>query len=142
MNTKEENKKLLEMYAPLRVADVRDGMDWLGYHHYGTLDRDIRPLSVDTVFNQGGSGRKNAEWALSAEEMDGLMDAAMEKAAELTEAMRSGAIAAEPSADQDFSVCRYCEYLPVCHTKKKDERLLDRDITFRELARKTRCKNG
>ena len=44
MNTKEENKKLLEMYAPLRVADVRDGMDWLGYHHYGTLDRDIRPL--------------------------------------------------------------------------------------------------
>ena len=44
MNAKEENKKLLEMYAPLRVADVRDGMDWLGYHHYGSLDRDIRPL--------------------------------------------------------------------------------------------------
>lgn len=106
------------------------------------MDRDIRPLSVDTVFNQDGSVRKNAEWALSAEEMDGLMDAAVEKAAELTEAMRSGAIAAEPSADQDFSVCRYCEYLPVCHTKKKDERLLDRDVTFRELARKTRCKNG
>jgi len=44
MNTREENQRLLALYAPLRVADVRDGMDWLGYHHYGTLDRDIRPL--------------------------------------------------------------------------------------------------
>ena len=42
MNTQEE--KLLELYAPLRVADVRDGMDWLGYHHYGSLAPDIRPL--------------------------------------------------------------------------------------------------
>ena len=32
------------MYAPLRVADVRDGMDWLGYHFYGSLDPSIRPL--------------------------------------------------------------------------------------------------
>lgn len=44
MDFREENKKLLEMYGPLRVADVRDGMDWMGYHHYGTLDREIRPL--------------------------------------------------------------------------------------------------
>ena len=44
MAIREENKKLLELYAPLRVADVRDGMDWLGYHHYGSLSPDIRPL--------------------------------------------------------------------------------------------------
>ena len=44
MDLREENRKLLELYEPLRVADVRDGMDWMGYHHYGTLDRDIRPL--------------------------------------------------------------------------------------------------
>ena len=44
MNTREENKKLLELYAPLRVADVRDGMDWLGYHFYGSLSPEIRPL--------------------------------------------------------------------------------------------------
>ena len=44
MNMQEENRKLLELYAPLRVADVRDGMDWMGYHHYGTLASDIRPL--------------------------------------------------------------------------------------------------
>ena len=44
MKMQEENRKLLELYAPLRVADVRDGMDWMGYHHYGTLASDIRPL--------------------------------------------------------------------------------------------------
>ena len=41
---KEENKKFLEMYAELRVADVRDGMDWFGYHHYGSVDPAVRPL--------------------------------------------------------------------------------------------------
>ena len=106
------------------------------------MDRDIRPLSVDTVFNKDGSVKKNAEWALEPRELDALMDAAAEKAAELTENMRSGAIAAAPSTDQELSVCRYCEYLPVCHTRKEDERPLDREITFRDLARKTRCKNG
>lgn len=39
-----EKKELLALFEPLRVADVRDGMDWMGYHHYGTMDRDIRPL--------------------------------------------------------------------------------------------------
>ena len=39
-----EDKELLELFEPLRVADVRDGMDWAGYHHYGTLDYKIRPL--------------------------------------------------------------------------------------------------
>ena len=28
-----ENKELLALFEPLRVADVRDGMDWMGYHH-------------------------------------------------------------------------------------------------------------
>ncbi|HRX08360.1 MAG TPA: RraA family protein [Candidatus Limiplasma sp.] len=26
------------------MTDVRDGMDWMGYHHYGTMDKSIRPL--------------------------------------------------------------------------------------------------
>ena len=34
-----EDKELLKLFEPLRVADVRDGMDWMGYHHYGTLDQ-------------------------------------------------------------------------------------------------------
>ena len=39
-----ENKHFLEMYDGLRVADVRDGMDWFGYHHYGSMDPAVRPL--------------------------------------------------------------------------------------------------
>lgn len=41
---RKENEELLKLYEPLRVADVRDGMDWMGYHHYGTMDYKIRPL--------------------------------------------------------------------------------------------------
>ena len=41
---KEENKTLLELYKDFRVADVRDGMDWIGYQNFGTLDHTIRPL--------------------------------------------------------------------------------------------------
>lgn len=39
-----QNLELLEMFKGLRVTDVRDGMDWMGYHHYGTVDHSIRPL--------------------------------------------------------------------------------------------------
>ena len=41
---KEENKVLLGLFEGLRVADVRDGMDWFGYHHYGSIDPKVRPL--------------------------------------------------------------------------------------------------
>jgi regulator of RNase E activity RraA len=40
----QENLALIEMFKRLRVTDVRDGMDWMGYHHYGTVDYSIRPL--------------------------------------------------------------------------------------------------
>jgi len=43
MNAK-ENFELIEMFKRLRVTDVRDGMDWMGYHHYGSVDHSIRPL--------------------------------------------------------------------------------------------------
>ncbi|MCL2269746.1 MAG: RraA family protein [Treponema sp.] len=39
-----ENLELIELFKRLRVTDVRDGMDWMGYHHYGTVDYRIRPL--------------------------------------------------------------------------------------------------
>ena len=39
-----ERTELLEMFAPLRVADVRDGMDWNMLHHQGSMSPDIRPL--------------------------------------------------------------------------------------------------
>lgn len=44
MNQHEENQRLIELFKPCRVTDVRDGMDWMGYHHYGTMEHAIRPL--------------------------------------------------------------------------------------------------
>ena len=41
---KSERDKLLELYKDLRVADVRDGMDWNMMHHYGSMSPSIRPL--------------------------------------------------------------------------------------------------
>ena len=40
----EENRKILEAYKGLRTADVRDGLDWCGMMHYGSVDASIRPL--------------------------------------------------------------------------------------------------
>ncbi len=39
-----ERTELLELYADLRVADVRDGMDWMMRHNYGSMVPEIRPL--------------------------------------------------------------------------------------------------
>jgi 4-hydroxy-4-methyl-2-oxoglutarate aldolase len=39
-----ERENLLTLYQDLRVCDVRDGMDALGYFHYGSLEPIIRPL--------------------------------------------------------------------------------------------------
>ena len=39
-----DRKEILEMYKYFRVTDVRDGMDWCGYHHYGTVHHSIKPL--------------------------------------------------------------------------------------------------
>ena len=42
--SRQENLALIEKFQRLRVTDVRDGMDWLGYHHYGTVHHSVRPL--------------------------------------------------------------------------------------------------
>jgi 4-hydroxy-4-methyl-2-oxoglutarate aldolase len=39
-----ERQELLALYQDLRVADVRDGMDWCMMHHYGSMSADICPL--------------------------------------------------------------------------------------------------
>ncbi|MDI9498781.1 MAG: RraA family protein [Bacillota bacterium] len=39
-----ENRILIQMFERLRTTDVRDGMDWMGYHHYGSVHHSIRPL--------------------------------------------------------------------------------------------------
>mgnify|MGYP000027824682 FL=1 len=42
--SKEERKELLALFSDLRVADVRDGMDWIMQHHQGSMIPEIRPL--------------------------------------------------------------------------------------------------
>jgi regulator of RNase E activity RraA len=42
--SKEENQELLELFKHLRVADVRDGMDWNMLHHVGSMWPSVRPL--------------------------------------------------------------------------------------------------
>lgn len=39
-----EREEILRMYSDLRVADVRDGMDWNMLHSYGSMCTSIRPL--------------------------------------------------------------------------------------------------
>jgi len=41
---RKENEKILKAFEGLRVADIRDGMDWCGYMHYGTVSSKIMPL--------------------------------------------------------------------------------------------------
>lgn len=40
----QRKKEVLDTVAKLRVTDIRDGLDWVGLHHTGTVSPDIRPL--------------------------------------------------------------------------------------------------
>ena len=42
--SQQEREKLLKLYGGLRVADVRDGLDWNGYIGYATVSPEVRPL--------------------------------------------------------------------------------------------------
>lgn len=47
--SEDENRELLDLFAPLRVADVSDGMDRAGLQDIGLVDPAIVPLWKDTV---------------------------------------------------------------------------------------------
>lgn len=42
--TSDRKKEILDTVSKLRVTDIRDGLDWVGLHHFGTVNPDIRPL--------------------------------------------------------------------------------------------------
>lgn len=50
MNTETNRDALLKAYEGLRVCDVRDGMDAMGYHFFGTMAEELRPLFRTTAF--------------------------------------------------------------------------------------------
>jgi regulator of RNase E activity RraA len=67
-----ERETLLTLYQDLRVCDVRDGLDALGYFHCGSLDPGIRPLWRTRAFGLAQTVRYlpylGPEPRLSAEE--------------------------------------------------------------------------
>ena len=44
MRSEANRREILSKVKNLRVTDMRDGMDWVGLHHFGTVSPDIRPL--------------------------------------------------------------------------------------------------
>ena len=90
---------------------------------------------MDKAFNKDGSVSKGAQWALDEEALNRLADAAVGKAADLCDRIRDGEIDAAPSADGQLMPCRYCEYGGFCRTRREDRRSLDREMTFRDIAR-------
>lgn len=67
----DERRELLALYEGLRVADVRDGMDWVLLHRVGSMVPAIRPLYRTRIVGiartarylpyQGGIPPKNSE---------------------------------------------------------------------------------
>jgi 4-hydroxy-4-methyl-2-oxoglutarate aldolase len=56
MNTK-KRAELLRLFDDLRVCDVRDAMDAMGYFHYGSMDQNIRPLWRTRAFGLARTAR-------------------------------------------------------------------------------------
>ena len=48
--TEDQRQELLALYRPLRVADVRDGLDWMMLHYQGSMSVDIKPLFRTRAF--------------------------------------------------------------------------------------------
>ena len=53
----EDRRELLALYENVRVADVRDGMDTMMMHHYGSMSPDIRPLWRTCAFGIARTAR-------------------------------------------------------------------------------------
>lgn len=107
------------------------------------MDRELHPYSVDEVFSKkDGSVRKDAEWAVEENVLQGLMTAAQEKAAEILGEIRQGRIEAAPRGkDTEDSPCRYCDYRTLCHARRENLRPRSEGITYRDIARGIQGKN-
>jgi regulator of RNase E activity RraA len=70
--SQDERAELLALFEGLRVADVRDGMDWNMLHHQGSMSPEIRPLFRTRAYGIARTVRylpfKGAIPALSPEE--------------------------------------------------------------------------
>jgi hypothetical protein len=44
------NTEVVKLFKGLRVADVRDGLDWIGMPNKGSVDRSIMPIAEGMKF--------------------------------------------------------------------------------------------
>lgn len=98
------------------------------------MDKSKNMLSVGKVLNADGSISKGAKWVVTPETLDGLMDAAVQKAEELCANMRGGDIRIAPLGKEELLPCRYCEYRSVCGSTAQRRREPHEKITFEEVA--------
>jgi ATP-dependent helicase/DNAse subunit B len=100
------------------------------------MDRDVRPCSVDDIFNKDGSIRKGVNWAVEEDVLQGLMDAAEQKATEICGEIRNGRIEPLPRGKgEEDSPCRYCSYRTLCRRNGEPAHPREEGITFRDIAR-------
>ena len=100
------------------------------------MDRDLRPYSVDEVFNKDGSVRKTANWAVEEDVLLGLMDAAERKAAEICSDIRGGRIEPMPrGSGEEDSPCRYCGWRTLCRAAPGSAAPREDGISFRDIVR-------
>ena len=100
------------------------------------MDRDRSPYSLDEVFRQDGTLRKSADWVVEETVLEGLMDAAEEKAAEICGEIRRGRIEAAPRGTEETAPCRFCTYRTLCHRRRDSLRPREDGITWQDIARK------
>ena len=101
------------------------------------MDRDRKPYSVDEVFTKEGAVRKNINWAVEEDVLQGLMDAAERKAAEICGDIRGGRIEPQPrGSGEEDSPCRYCGWRTLCRTVPGSARPREEGITFRDIVRR------
>ena len=106
------------------------------------MDRELRPYSVDEVYKKDGSLRKDADWAVEEDVLQGLMDAAERKAAEICGEIRTGRIAPAPRGkNEEDSPCRWCDYRTLCRVRRESRRPRNEQTTYRDIAGKNTAKN-
>ncbi|MDO5021943.1 MAG: PD-(D/E)XK nuclease family protein [Eubacteriales bacterium] len=105
------------------------------------MDAGEPPLSLGKLFNKDGSPAKGKMLA-SREEMQLLMDFALDKARELAMQIKSGKISASPYVNKyGNGPCDYCEYSGICRRdpvlSAKNMRIKE-PMSFEELIEKIR----
>ena len=101
------------------------------------MDRDLKPYSVDEVFNKDGSVKAKASWAVEEDVLRGLMDAAETKAAEICGEIRKGRIDVSPRGkSEEDAPCRFCGWRTLCRRRRDSLTPRNEETDYRKLAGK------